>query len=130
MVCAAIFLSLVFLPSQALSNDVIFEEDVARAIYVELATCADTDAKVQSLINKYNLEDTAEQLLVDNLSSRLSLLENQIDDEHARAEQYRTEWKACGEALIKCQQSKPSRMTWFGSGLGTGLGIALLILLL
>ena len=121
---------LVFLPGQALGEEISFEAEVARAIYVELQTCRDTDQKVNELMNKYSLEDTADQLLVDNLSNRISLLENQIDQEHDRAEKYRTEWKSCGEALIECQQSKPSRTTWFGAGFGSGLGIALLIILL
>lgn len=124
-----VLMLLVILPSQAIA-DVTFEEEVAKAVYAELQTCRETNERVDDLINKYSLEDSADQLYIDNLSSRISLLENQIDLEHERAEKYRTEWKECGEALLNCQQSKPSRMKWFGFGFGGGIGTALLLLLL
>lgn len=125
-----IFLSLVFLPNLALSEDICFEESVAKAVQSEILTCRETDRKIQTLIDNYEIEIDAQELLVDNLAERLTLLDDQIIDEHDRAEKYRLEWKSCGETLVDCQQSKPSRATWFGFGAGSGLLIALLLVAL
>lgn len=121
---------MVFLPSAAAASDVCFEEPIAKELYAELQTCRQTDKEINILINKYNLETVAQDFLVDNLTSRLTLLENQIDDEHQRAERYREEWQKTGKKLVECEQSKPSRAKWFGIGAGSGLGVALLLLLL
>ena len=131
LILSVVFLSLGFLPNLALSEATIcFEEPIAKALQAEILTCRETDRKIQTLIDNYEVEFDARSLMVDNLTERLTLLDEQIADEHERAEKYRDEWKSCGETLVDCQQKQVSRSKWFGLGAGSGLLIALLLIAL
>lgn len=118
-------------PGRALSEDqVCFDVVDARKIYAEIMSCKETDILVEKLNEKFALEIQSRNLLVENLTKRISLLEKQQKDEMERAKQYKLEWKNCGKALADCQKSKPSRIAWFGIGSASTLVVLLVITLL
>jgi len=122
--------TLVFLPSQALANDVCFEEDVAKQVVAELQTCRETEEKLVILFDRYNQEELANISVIDNLAKRLSLTDANLTDQTERAGAYKLEWDKCSDSLTECQQSKPSRVTWFSTGFGSALIVALIIIAL
>lgn len=114
-------------PSKA---EICFNKPDSQKLLSELKSCQEMEEKLQSLMDKYSQEDLAQSFVVDNLTQRVDLLEGQLEDEHARAEGYKEEWDTCSDALTECQQSKPSRATWFGAGFGSALVVALIIIAL
>jgi len=97
---------------------------------LEIKTCRETDRLVLLMESEIDAERITANAIFDNYGERLSILDAQCQDEHDRGEKYRIEWKECGESLTKCQQSKPSRLTWFGGGFGSAILIALIIIAL
>lgn len=122
-------LVLLLKPAQA-QNNYTFSEDTAKQILIKLEVCEETDIRIKSLINNYREEKEANERLVENFNEKIRLFSLQMDDEHERAEKYRLEWKKCGEALVECRQSTPSKTVWFGYGFGSGILVALLLILL
>lgn len=120
----------VFQPSNSFALNICFDESVAKQMAAELKTCRETDSAITQLTDKISLERKASNDLVNNLTKRLTLCTDQTQDEHNRAEAYRVQWKECGKALTTCQQSKPSRTTWFGAGFGSALIIAIVVIAL
>jgi len=112
------------------TNTICFTPEIAKELIIEIKTCRDTDFRLTKLKLNYDMERNASDEILLNLTKQLSLMEEQVQDEHDRGEKYRLEWKDCGQAFTKCQQSKPSRATWFGAGYGSALITALIILAL
>lgn len=120
----------VFQPLNSYALNICFDESVAKNLAAEIKTCRETSNLITQLKTKISLERKSSSDIVANLSERLSLCTDQTQDEHDRAEAYRLEWKECGKTLTTCQQSKPSRTTWFGAGFGSALIIAIVIIAL
>ncbi len=123
---------LVSLPQNSLSanEDICFTEDVAKELMLEINVCRETNGLIFTMTQDIKLERETTNSIFDNYEERLSVMGAQSQDEHDRAEKYRLEWKECGQSLTKCQQSKPSRATWFGGGFGTALLIIVIIIAL
>jgi len=117
-------------PSKAYAENICFEESTAKSMLFKLYAAEALDGELQELQIEFDQQQVAYEKIRKNLFSSLELCEKQSQDEHDRAEKYRNEWKECGEALTKCQSSKPSRTTWFGFGFGSGIALSLLLILL
>ena len=118
------------IPLNSFAEDVCFDEVIAKELLTEITTCRETNTILKDIDIEFTAERIATIDIFNNYKDRLSLLEDQTQDEHDRGEAYRLEWKECGKALTTCQQSKPSRTTWFGAGVGSALIFALIIIAL
>jgi hypothetical protein len=114
----------------ARSEEICFQISEAQSLFAEIKTCRDTDKRIEDLFNKYSLEKDSTDIIEKNLMDRLVLTEEQYMAQMTRAEEYKIEWKSCGKALTDCEKKKVSRTKWFSIGAGSGLALALLIVLL
>ena len=118
------------IPLNSPVNAICFDDNTARELLTEIKTCRETNTILKSIDSEFNVERAITLDIFKNYKNRLTLLEDQAQDEHDRGEAYRLEWKECGKALTTCQQSKPSRWAWFSGGVGSALLIALIIIAL
>jgi len=129
MILSVLFLNLV-IPQNSFSEEICFEVPVAKKMIAEINHSREVQHQLETLRLVFGKEQSLFKSLIQDAKNNNELLLEQIDDEHLRAESYRTEWKNCGKSLTKCQQSKPSKQVWFSAGFGSALIVALLVIAL
>jgi len=112
------------------TGEICFDVKTSKELLIEINEAQNFKSELSDLQLEFDHERQIFNSLVQDSIQKNDLLVDQVQDEHDRAESYRTEWKECSETLTKCQQSRPSRKIWYGAGLGSGFLIMLLIVAL
>lgn len=116
--------------SETAEQQICFDQENAQILYSKLQTCKQDRELYRILGDKYSQENGSQDQLIANLTKRVTLTDEQLQQCRSVSAQYKTEWQNCGKELIETKKSQPSRATWFGIGAGTSLVVVLAIVLI